>query len=125
MRQPGGGAYTRRFATVILLLRGDGHLGPIAVIFRGKGRVSKQEKKAYHRDITVLWQAKAWNDSATQLLYDDMVLLPALKKAGVGEGNPPIEALVFQDNLNAHRFVFVFVVLCVCVFVCLCVCVCL
>jgi len=101
---------------VILLLRGDGGIGPVAVIFRGKGRVSKQEKKAYHSDITVLWQAKAWNDSATQLLYDDMVLLPALKKVGVGEGDPPIEALVFQDNLNAHRFVFLFLFLFVFVF---------
>jgi hypothetical protein len=105
VRQPGDGNYTKRFATVIMLLRGDGHLCRLCVIFRGKGRTrDKAEKASYHPDITVLWQPKAWNDTATQLLYDDLVLLPAFKDAGVGSGDPAVEGLAFSDNLSAHKY---------------------
>jgi hypothetical protein len=106
VRQRGDGNYTKRFATVIMLLRGDGHLCRLCVIFRGKGRVSIAEKAAYHPDITVLWQAKAWNDTPTQLIYDDTVLLPAIKEAGVGAGAPglEVEGLAFSDNLCAHKY---------------------
>ena len=57
----------------------------LAVIFRGQGKV-KTEKRLYHPAITVLWQAKVWNDAKTQLAYDDLVLIPELKAAGVGTG---------------------------------------
>src|SRR4051794_5897237 len=75
VRQNGNGDYTKRFATVIMLLRGDGLLCRLAVIFRGTGRVSKSEILAYHPSIVVLWQKKAWNDTHTQLQYDKLVLL--------------------------------------------------
>jgi hypothetical protein len=94
----------KRFATVIMLLRGDGHLCRLAVIFRGQGKV-KTEKRLYHPAITVLWQAKAWNDAKTQLAYDDLVLIPELKAAGVGTGQSgyEVEGLAFSDNLSAHK----------------------
>ena len=104
VRQPGDGSYTKRFATVIMLLRGDGRLCRLAVIFRGQGKV-KLEKRFYHPAITVLWQAKAWNNAQTQLAYDDLVLIPELKAAGVGIGQAgyEVEGLAFNDNLSAHK----------------------
>ena len=44
-------------------------------------------------------------DGQTQLLYDEQVLLPELRAAGVGLGEPGLEAegLVYADNLDAHR----------------------
>ena len=56
-------------------------------------------------DITVLWQAKAWNNAQTQLAYDDLVLIPELKAAGVGIGRPgfEVEGFAFSDNLSAHK----------------------
>ena len=105
VRQPGDGAYTKRFATVIMLLRGDGLLCRLAVIFRGQGKVRQVEKRSYHPAITVLWQAKAWNNAQTQLAYDDLVLIPEMKEAGVGVGRPgfEVEGLAFSDNLSAHK----------------------
>lgn len=106
LRLQGNENYTKRFATVIMLLRGDGLLCRLAVIFRGKGRVSKSEKLAYHPSIVVLWQKKAWNDTRAQLEYDRLVLLPALKEAGVGAGvrGSETEGLVFSDNLGSHKY---------------------
>jgi hypothetical protein len=96
----------KRFATVIMLLRGDGHLCRLCVIFAGKGIVQRAEQRAYHRDVAVLWQKKAWNDEKTQLDYDDLVLLPEIKAAGVGGGaaGHEIEALAFSDNLASHKY---------------------
>jgi len=98
VRQPGDGNYTKRFATVIMLLRGDGHLCRLCVIFRGKGRVRNAEKATYHPDVTVLWQAKAWNDTATQLIYDDLILLPAFKEVGIGSGDPVMEGVALTTS---------------------------
>ena len=88
-----------------MLLRGDGLLCRLAVIFRGQGKVSKAELRAYDPSILVLWQKRAWNDAHTQLAYDNLVLLPALKEAGVGSGLPgrEVEGLAFSDNLSAHK----------------------
>ena len=103
--QPGSGSYTKRFATVVMLLRGDGLLCRLAVIFRGLGKVNQAEKSSYHPDITVLWQPKAWMNTTTQLKYDDAVLIPELKKAGVGVGlsGREVEGIAFSDNLTAHK----------------------
>ena len=49
------------------LLRGDGLLCRLAVIFRGLGKVNQAEKSSYHPDITVLWQPKAWMNTTTQV----------------------------------------------------------
>jgi len=89
-----------------MLLRGDGLLCRLAVIFRGKGRVSTAELRAHHPDIVVLWQKKAWNDARTQSEYDKLVLLPALKEAGVGTGDAgrEVEGLALSDNLGSHKY---------------------
>jgi hypothetical protein len=89
-----------------MLLRGDGHLCRLAVIFRGQGQLQRGEHSSYHPDITVLWQAKAWNNTQTQLDYDKLVLVPEMKNAGVGEGRLgfEVEGLAFSDNLTAHKY---------------------
>ena len=40
-----------------------------------------------------------------QLAYDDLVLIPELKAAGVGIGQAgyEVEGLAFSDNLSAHK----------------------
>jgi hypothetical protein len=105
VRLQGGESCTKRFATVVMLLRGDGLLCRLAVIFRGQGKVRQVEKRSYNPAITVLWQKKAWMNTQTQLAYDDAVLLPELKNAGVGVGPPghEVEGLAFSDNLGAHK----------------------
>ena len=44
-------------------------------------------------------------NTTTQLKYDDAVLIPELKKAGVGVGllGREVEGIAFSDNLTAHK----------------------
>ncbi len=48
IRQPGDGAYSKRFATFVPLVFGDGTISEkITVIFRGQGkRITEVEKKS-------------------------------------------------------------------------------
>ena len=86
-----------------MLVRGDGYLGRLCVIFAGQGRL-KNERSLYHPDIAVLFHRKAWN-AATQLAYDELVLLPEFRAAGIGSGRAghEVEGLAFSDNLSAHK----------------------
>lgn len=74
------------------------------IIFRGTGtRVSQAEKDAYHEDVDVLYQPKAWVDRPTAISWVEKSyssLIKADEAAGVIRDGD--EYLLLQDNLDAQ-----------------------
>ena len=68
-----------------------------AIIFRGSGkRISADEIKAYHPDVDVYWQEKAWADTKFSVGWVRQTLK---------EGTKPLEGkefVLFCDNLTAQ-----------------------
>ena len=65
IRQPGSGAYAKRFGTLVLTLTGDGTSVPAAMIFRGTGkRITAAEKAAWHPNVPVFF--KVSNESLSR-----------------------------------------------------------
>ena len=72
----------------------------IAIIFRGTGaRIPIAEKRAYDSRVVVQFQPKAWMDREVATDWAERVWEP-LKESLPGDS----EALLFLDNLDAHRF---------------------
>ena len=69
----------------------------IAIIFRGSGkRISADEIKAYHPNIDVYWQEKAWADTKFNVEWVRQTLK---------EGTKPLEGkefVLFCDNLTSQ-----------------------
>ena len=67
----------------------------ISIIFRGTGkRVSDDEKKAYHENVDIYWQEKAWADTNVCVDWAKNTLAPA--KHGNGD------FILFCDNLEGQ-----------------------
>jgi hypothetical protein len=83
--QPIAGALAKRMGTLVLFAAGDGSLLRGALIFRGTGtRISATEREAWHKDVTVLWQKKAWMDSPTMMRYPihfDTPIIPTIARS--------------------------------------------
>ena len=61
IRCPGDASGSKRFCTLVPLIAGDGRLFRPALIFKGTGaRIKAEERAAYSKDVTVLFQSKAW-----------------------------------------------------------------
>ena len=69
-----------------------------SLIFRGQGRVSEQEKMAYHPDVHVLWNSKAWLTRETNMEWSNKIWGPFVKN------NFPEEqgVLLTCDNVDAQ-----------------------
>lgn len=67
--QPGSGL-DKRQATLQLCIRAEERqtVKP-AIVFRGKGNVSTQEREKYDKDIDVYFQPCAWMDSETNMKW--------------------------------------------------------
>jgi hypothetical protein len=97
IRQAGSGAFSKRQATIQLCCSPvDGPQPRVALIFRGKGvRISIEERAAYHPDVDVYFQPKAWADTAFYDQWIEQTLKPALKDIGG-------EVLLLCDNLSCQ-----------------------
>jgi hypothetical protein len=97
--QAGEGAWEKRMCTLNLCFHPD----PTAkqpratIIFRGQGlRISDSERAAWHKDIDVSFNEKAWATDAWCLEHIPKQLAPCIK------GNRGAQALLLCDNLSGQ-----------------------
>ena len=95
--QPASGL-DKRQATLQLCIRADSkqNLKP-ALIFRGKGNVSTEEKEKYDKKVDVYFQQNAWMDEDTNMKWVQGTLIP-----GVGQ-NDQGEKVLFADNVGFQQ----------------------
>lgn len=67
----------------------------IAIIFRGKGKVTKDERLAYHKGVDVYFQKCAWVDREIACQWADKTFGPAIKDIDDG-------ILLICDNLDGQ-----------------------
>ena len=75
------------------------------ILFRGKGRISADERAAYPKGLVVLWQDKAWVDRPVAVEWVEKVMEPfvqAERDAGVAIKGTT-RYLLFQDNLDSQK----------------------
>ena len=60
--QPGSGL-DKCQCTMQVMFRPEGNQPKLGIIFRGKGRVTMDEKLAWHASVDVFFQQNAWLDS--------------------------------------------------------------
>lgn len=108
----GGDTERKRMATLQICIRAvpenQFHLQPkIALIFRGTGRVMKQEQEHYHPDCDVYFQKNAWVDTATASKWAAKTLAHSTQKAlntlPAGVQRAVSRHLLFMDNLTSQR----------------------
>lgn len=91
--QPGSGLEKRQ-CTLQVCLRASGEQPRLAVIFRGKGKVSADEKMAWSPDIDVYFQANAWADTEFSIEWVEKTLAPMVKDES--------HYVLLCDNLTAQ-----------------------
>ena len=91
--QPSSGL-DKRQATLQLCIRAEGpqNVKP-AVVFRGKGNVSAEEKGQYDKGVDVYFQKCAWMDSEINMQW-------ATKTLAIGIDNSLDEKVTFADNVS-------------------------
>lgn len=102
-----GSADSHRFATLQVLVRNatDDRLPRcgqprLCMCFRGTGqRISDAEKAQYHKDVVVMWQPKAWFDSATCNKWVVGYAIDEIKKVDLQPGQ---RHLILCDNLGGQ-----------------------
>jgi len=94
--QPSSGL-DKRQATLQLCTRADGRqtVKP-AIVYRGKGNVSTQEREKYDKDIDVYFQPCAWMDLETNMKWTENTLKNGLK-------DDPAEKVLFADNVGFQQ----------------------
>ena len=87
----------RRQATLQLCIRAEGqqNVKP-AIVFRGKGNASAEEKGQYDEGVDVYFQNCAWMDSEINMQWVAKTLTP-------GIGNSPDEKVIFADNVTFQQ----------------------
>ena len=90
---PGSGL-DKRQCTLQICFSPEGNHVKIEIIFRGKGKVSKLEKKAYHKAVDVYFQDNAWADTEFSCKWVERTLKSAIP---LGE-----EFVLICDNLNSQ-----------------------
>ncbi len=89
----------KRFGTLQLCLHpGPGKQPNAAMIFKGGGTVYEAEKDAYHPDVDVYFQEKAWFDKVVAEKWVKKTLA-ASKTACL----PDKDFVLFNDNLKAQK----------------------
>jgi hypothetical protein len=97
--QAGEGAWEKRMCTLNLCFHPDpaAKQPRAAIIFRGQGlRISDSERAAWHKDIDVSFNEKAWATDAWCLEHIPKQLAPCIK------GNRGAQALLLCDNLSGQ-----------------------
>mmetsp|Transcript_35205 Transcript_35205/g.86357 ORF Transcript_35205/g.86357 Transcript_35205/m.86357 type:complete len:924 (-) Transcript_35205:243-3014(-) len=110
IRHPGQ-AMDKRTASIQICIRAEtppdmrppGYVRPtqpnICLIFRGQGNAEAAESAAYHPDVDVLWQPKAWSDRPTHLKW-----LEGPWKRHCDADGEETERLLFMDNLDSQIY---------------------
>jgi len=90
--QPSAGL-DKRQATLQLCIRATGvqNVKP-ALVFRGKGNVSNEEKEKYDKRVDVYFQKNAWMDEEINMQWTNNTLIP-------GIGDDKEEKVLFADNV--------------------------
>ena len=96
--QPQGEANSKRFCTVQLTLRMEGEqVVPPIIIFAGQGlHITAVERASWDPRVVVMFQRKAWADTAVVGRIVDEVFIPKMKAL---PGRP---VLLLQDNLGSQ-----------------------
>ena len=81
-----------------MCLRAEGKQPKIAIIFRGKGFIGRDERLAYHSDVDVLFQQNAWADKKVSLEWIAKTLAPEVKGLN--------RFILFCDNLFCFPTLF-------------------
>lgn len=91
--QPGSGL-DKRQGTLQLCIKAEGEqtVKP-AIIFRGKGNISIEQRNAYDRNVDVYFQANAWMDAEVNIKWTNHTLHNGL-------GNDSTEKVLFADNFG-------------------------
>ena len=92
--QPGSGLDKRQCTLQLCISPEDEQHVPPAIIFRGKGNVSRIEKDAYDKRVHVYWQKNAWMDRSVALNWIKQTFAPAVDKSS--------ENVLFLDNLGCQ-----------------------
>ena len=91
--QPGSGLEKRQ-CTLQIVFRPEGKQPRICIVFRGKGRISEDERENYHKDVDVLFQDCAWVDTDTSLEWINTTFSECVKDLD--------RFVLFCDNLSAQ-----------------------
>ena len=67
-----------------------------ALIFRGKGRVTTEEKEKYDKRVDVYFQQNAWMDEEINMQWVQGTLIPII-------GNDKEEKVLFADNVRFQQ----------------------
>ena len=94
--QPSNGL-DKRQATLQLCIRAEGeqNVKP-AIVFRGKGNASQEEKVQYDKDLDVYFQANALMDGEVNMQWVSKTLKPGVGKSGK-------EKVIFADNVTFQQ----------------------
>lgn len=96
LAQPAPGL-DKRMCTLQVPIVTEGEQPRPALIFRGKGlRISRAEKEAYHPDVDIYWQEKAWVDRDIAMKWLENTWKPFVSK------HPDRNYVLFLDCLDAH-----------------------
>jgi len=97
--EPGNGAWSKRQATLILLVCADARVKcRPAIIFRGQGlRISALEREQWSKDIDVYWQKNAWATEEIMIKW-----VKRTWSASLGDKDERRRALLLCDNLHAQ-----------------------
>ena len=71
--QPGAGLEKRQ-CSLQIVFRPEGQQPRIAIVFRGKGFITEDERQAYHKDVDVYFQTNAWVDTAISVEWVNRTL---------------------------------------------------
>ena len=91
--QPSSGL-DKRQATLQLCIRASGEqkVKP-AIVFRGKGNVTREEKARYDKGVDVYFQKSAWMDADVNMQWVKGTLIPGIEKGSN-------EKVLFADNVG-------------------------
>ena len=90
-----------RFGTMQVLVRAENpQPQKIAVIFFGKGqRIKNQEKRAYHKNVDVYFQPRAWADGDFCIKWALKTFKNEVSRADVAGG----QHILWMDNLSSQK----------------------
>ena len=91
--QPGAGL-DKRQCSLQVALRPEGLQPKLGIIFRGKGRVSPEERAAYHKSVDVFFQDKAWADTTVSIDWINKTLSRVVDDEDL--------FVLFLDNLSGQ-----------------------
>ena len=91
--QPGSGL-DKRQCTLQVCFSPVGPQPKLGIIFRGKGKLSQEEKDSWHPMVDIFFQDNAWADTNSSLSWAEKTLKPFVENKG--------RFVLFCDNLSSQ-----------------------